>query len=92
VRHPQPGEQEDRIMSDENVTLELLGARVLTLTAEVRDLQQRFTGIETRIGAIEARITAMEGRFAVQEERMTRMLALLVRIAERIEVPPTPQS
>ena len=30
----------------------------------------------------------MEGRFAVQEERMTGMLALLVRIAERIEGPP----
>jgi hypothetical protein len=29
-------------MSDEKIGLELLGARVLTLTAEVRDLQYRL--------------------------------------------------
>ena len=70
-------------MSDQTITLELLGARLMALTAEVRDLQQRFDGVETRLGALEARFGAMERRFAVQEERMSRMLALIVRIAER---------
>jgi hypothetical protein len=70
-------------MSDETITLELLGARLMALTADVRDLQQRFDGVETRLGALEARFGAMERRFAVQEERMSRMLQLIVRIAER---------
>lgn len=70
-------------MSDETITLELVGARLMALTADVRDLQQRFDGVETRLGALEARFSAMERRYAVQEERMSRTLALLVRIAER---------
>jgi hypothetical protein len=70
-------------MSDQIITLELLGARLMALTAEVRDLQQRFDGVETRLGALEARFGAIERRFGVQEERMSRMLALIVRIAER---------
>jgi len=82
-------------MSEEKITLELLGARLLGLTADVRDLQQRFAaqearlgGLETRIGALESRFSAMEQRYAIQEERMTRMLALVVRIAERIDGSP----
>jgi hypothetical protein len=70
--------------SDDTITLDLLGARLLALTADVRDLQLRFAGMETRFGAIEARFSGMEARFAVQEERMTRLLALVVRIAERV--------
>jgi len=84
-------------MSDETITLELLGARLLGLTADVRDLQQRFDGfearfdglearfaaMESRITGMESRFTAMERRYAVQEERMSRMLALIVRIGER---------
>ena len=70
--------------SDDTITLELLGARLLALTADVRDLQLRFAGMETRFGAIEARFSSLEARFAVQEERMTRLLALVVRIAERV--------
>ena len=84
-------------MSDETVTLELLGARLMALTADVRDLQQRFDGFEARFDGLEARFAAMESRlaglenryaamerrFAVQEERMSRMLSLIVRIAER---------
>lgn len=66
-------------MSDETVTLELLGARLMALTADVRDLQQRFDGLEARLGGLEGRFGAMERRFAVQEERMS----LIVRIAER---------
>jgi hypothetical protein len=70
-------------MSEETITLELVGARLLALTAEVRDLQQRFDGLEARLGALEGRFAAMERRYAVQEERMSRMLALIVRIAEQ---------
>ena len=84
-------------MSDETVTLELVGARLMVLTGDVRDMQQRFAGLEARFDGLEARFAAMEGRltgletrfasmerrFAVQEERMSRMLALIVRIAER---------
>jgi uncharacterized coiled-coil protein SlyX len=77
-------------MSEEKITLDLVGARLMALTAEVRDLQERFTGMEARIGALEARFSvlesrfsAMEARFGVQEERMTRMLTLLVRVVER---------
>jgi hypothetical protein len=91
-------------MSEEKVTLELLGARVLALTADVRDLQQRFSGLEARLGGIEARlggiearlggiegrVSGMETRFAVQEERMTRVLAFVVRIAERLDGRPNP--
>jgi uncharacterized coiled-coil protein SlyX len=84
-------------VSGETVTLEMVGARLLALTADVRDLQQRFDGLEARFDGLEARFAAMESRlsglenryaamerrFAVQEERMSRMLALIVRIAER---------
>jgi hypothetical protein len=78
-------------MSEDKITLELLGARLMALTADVRDLQQRFLGIEARLGGVEgrisgleARISGLETRFGVQEERMARMLALIVRIAERV--------
>ena len=81
-------------MSDETITLELLGARLMALTGEVRDLQQRFTGLEARFAGLEARfdgfaiafdgrISALERRFAVQEKRMSQMLSPIVRIAER---------
>lgn len=70
-------------MSEETITLELVGARLMALTADVRDLQKRFDGLEARLGALEGRFGAMERRFAVQEERMSRMLSLIVRIAER---------
>jgi uncharacterized coiled-coil protein SlyX len=81
---------DNHAVSEEAITLELVGARLLALTAEVRDLQQRFDGLEARLDGLEARISALEGRFgamerrfAVQEERMSRMLSLIVRIAER---------
>jgi hypothetical protein len=70
-------------MSEETITLELVGARLMALTADVRDLQQRFDGLEARLGAVEGRFGAMERRFAAQEEHMSRMLSLIVRIAER---------
>ena len=78
-------------MGDEKISLELLGSRMLTMTAELRDLQLRFGALEQRLGALEQRFSALEhrigaieSRFGAQEERMTAMLALLVRVAERI--------
>ena len=90
-------------MSEEKISLDLLGAGVLTLTAEMRDLQHRFSAIESRFSALESRVTAlevamttrleaMERRFSVQEDRMSAMLALVVRIAERLDRPPEPRS
>jgi hypothetical protein len=77
-------------MSDERITLELLGARLMGLTADVRDLQQRFDGLDARMSGLEARFSglesrfgAMEQRFGVLDERMSRMMSLIVRIAER---------
>ncbi|MGH7114234.1 MAG: hypothetical protein ACREE9_07045 [Stellaceae bacterium] len=78
-------------MGDEKISLELLGSRMLTMTAELRDLQlrvgaleQRFSALESRFGALESRFGVLESRFGAQEERMAAMLALLVRVAERI--------
>ncbi len=72
-------------MSEEKISLDLLGARVLTLTAEMRDLQHRFTAMESRFSAMEARLSGMESRLGVLEERMSAMLAVIVRIAERLD-------
>jgi uncharacterized coiled-coil protein SlyX len=76
-------------MSDEWVTLELLGGRTLAMGAELRDLQLRFGALESRFAALEttvnSRFGALESRFAAQEERMNRLIALVVRIAERLE-------
>ena len=79
-------------MSDERVSLELLGSRVLTMTAELRDLQlrvgaleQRFGALKSRLGALKSRFGALKSRFGAQEERMAAMLSLLVRVAERID-------
>jgi hypothetical protein len=76
-------------MSDERVTLELLGARTLAMSAELRDLQSRFGAFEGRFAALEttvnSRLGALESRFAAQEERMNRLIALVVRIAERLD-------
>lgn len=71
-------------MSGEKISLELLGSRMLTMTAELRDLQLRVGALEQRFSALESRFGALESRFGAQEDRMTAMLALLVRVAERI--------
>jgi hypothetical protein len=86
-------------MSDEKISLEWLGTRVMTLTAEVRDLRLRFDGLERRFGALESRFTAVEARIggmetrlsAIEnrvggvEDRMSALLAVMVRIAERLD-------
>ena len=84
-------------MSDEIVTLEFVGVRLLGLTSEMRELRQRFSGMEVRLGALETRFSGLEMRFAGMEarfdgmerhmavlgERITHLISLVVRIAER---------
>lgn len=72
-------------MSDEVVTLDLLGRRTLAMQADIRDLKTRMTSMEIRFSAIEARFGALEGRIDGVEQRLTGMMDLLVRIATRIE-------
>ena len=81
--------------TDDTVTLDLVGARLLALTAECAICNSALP--EWRRASArskhalpqrwKARFTSFEGRFAVQEERMTRLLALVVRIAERVGTP-----
>jgi chromosome segregation ATPase len=85
-------------MREERISLEWLGTRVLTMSAELRDLQHRFAALERRFGVLESRFTAMEARLggietrlggiedrvAAVEERISELLALLVRVAERV--------
>jgi hypothetical protein len=65
----------------------------------MHDLELRFSALEARFGAFEARFSgflaaidarfgSFERRFAVQEERTSRMLSILVRLAERQGLPP----
>ena len=104
----QLGGSEGKVSLDPRVTLATdrwflargFDARVLTLTAEVRDLQLRFSALEGRFAAMESRFSAMESRLGaierrsdVQEERLSAMLAVIVRIAERLDrTPPEPRS
>lgn len=92
-------------MSEEKVSFELIGTRLLTMSAEVRDMQLRFRALEARFSTLESRFTAMEARLGGieshlgtidtridgLEERQTRMLSLLVRIAERLDAGITPE-
>ena len=50
-------------------------------------MESRFTALE---GAVTARLDAMERRFSVQEERASAMLAVIVRMAERLDRTPEP--
>lgn len=84
-----------RRVSEDKISLEFLAARVSALTDRMHDLELRFSALEARFGALEGRLdaidirlSALERRFAVQEERTSRMLALLVRLAERQGLPP----
>lgn len=74
-------------MSEERITLELLGARVMALTAEVHDLRDRMVAFEARLDMVERRLDSLDRRMAVLESRMNRLIDLVVRIAERIEAP-----
>jgi archaellum component FlaC len=87
-------------MSDDKVSLEWLGSRVLTMTAGVRDMQLlvsalehrfsalegRFTAMEVRLGGVENRLSSIDSRIDGIEQRMSALLSLLVRVAERIGV------
>jgi hypothetical protein len=71
-------------MSEERINLELLGARVLTLTAEVRDLQHRFTATESRFFGIGEPVHG-DGGSPERHRGPPSMLSLIVRIAERLD-------
>ena len=82
-------------MSEEKVSLEFLAGGVAMLTDRINDLDLRMRSIEieirelkTRFGALEARFESFDQRFGIQEERMIRVLAILVRMAERQGLPP----
>jgi uncharacterized coiled-coil protein SlyX len=75
-------------VSDEKVTLELLGARVATLTDRINDLELDVRDLKIRFTTLEQRFSGLEQRFGIQEQRMSRMLAILVRMAERQGLPP----
>lgn len=75
-------------MSEEKISLELLGARVATLTDRINDLELDVRDLKIRFTSLEQRFSALEQRFGTQEERMSRMLAILVRLAERQGLPP----
>jgi len=55
-------------------------------------LEHRFTALEDRFSAMEHRTSATGERFAVQEERMSAMLAVIARVAERLDGTPEPPS
>jgi uncharacterized coiled-coil protein SlyX len=74
-------------MSEERVTLELLGARVLALTADMRDVRLRLSSLESRFTVMENRMTGLENRMSVLEERISGVLAVVVNIAERLGGP-----
>jgi hypothetical protein len=49
---------DDRV--PENVNLGWVGTRLMTMTAEIRDLQYRISSLEARFTSLESRITALE--------------------------------
>jgi hypothetical protein len=82
--------QRREAVSEDRINLETLGVRVATLTDQVddpklkvADLKIRFTTFEARFSALESRFARFEQRFSIQEDRISRILAISVRIAER---------
>jgi hypothetical protein len=60
-------------MSGEKINLEWLGNRVMTMSAEIRDLQLRFTALEGRFfrdGSADSRVGA-DGRGAARRASVT---------------------
>jgi hypothetical protein len=73
------------------VTLEFLAARVAAVTDNMADLKLRVSGLETRFGVLEARIGGIERRLDLLDDRTSRILSIVVRIAERVGAPGEPQ-
>lgn len=91
---------EIRPMSEENITpgsspgqaLESRDARVLSLVTEMRDVrlqltarENRFTAPENRLASVENPFAALENRCGVEEERISGLISLVVRVAERLD-------
>jgi hypothetical protein len=75
-------------MSEEKISLELLGARVATLTDRINDLELGVRDLKIRFTTLERRFDALEQGFGIHEERMSPMLAILVRLAEHQGISP----
>ena len=73
---------------DEVVDLKFLGLRVQGLADRVHDRELRFTALETRFTSMEVRMGGIERRLDLIEERTSRILAILVRLAERQGIQP----
>ena len=83
-------------MSEQPVSLELLGRLVRDVQTEQRRMHLRIEAIETRFGVIETRLSGLESRFGAMERalhagfdeiaasnrRLEQMLAALVRRPE----------
>jgi hypothetical protein len=90
IIYPYGGDPEGATVSEGKTSLEFLAARVAALADRVHCLELRFSALEARFGALDGRLDAieirlggLEKRFTVQEERTSRILAILVRLAER---------
>jgi hypothetical protein len=59
---------------------------------EAWDWRERFSQGQIGFTALKAQLRAFEQRASIQEDPMSRMLAILVRLAERQGVESRPQS
>ncbi len=59
---------------------------------DVIAMHSGYLALEHRFTAREDRFSAMEEHFPVQDERMSAMLAMIVRVAERLDGTPPPPS
>lgn len=71
-------------MSDQP-DLRLIGAQLAHILDEQRDQRLRLDGLEARFGAFEGRLSGLERRLDAIEQRQSSILAIVTRIAARIE-------
>ena len=71
-------------MSDQP-NLRLIGAQLARILDEQRDQRLRLDGLEARFGALEGRFSGFERRLDAIEQRQSGILAILTRIAARLE-------
>jgi hypothetical protein len=71
----------------EVVSLEFIGRRLDSMSADVADVRRRFSGfgdrftvMEGRIGTLEVRLGAIEGRLALNEERIDAVIERLGKL------------
>jgi hypothetical protein len=72
-------------MHDPELRFAALEARLGTIDTRISTLT---TVVDTRFAAVDAHFAAIDRRLAILEERQNRILAILVRLAERQGLPP----